>query len=711
MSSIVQDVLSVAPKASAKNTNSSKSVADKADNSTQDEQSFLASLVQAIDETNEFLPENMKITPKEVVSEAMASIQKGEFDEVEKTSIFENLSFMEVLGVLEKLKIDTSDVKLANLSSKAQDFVKTEQNLQALKGAKSLNELLDLAKNLNLNVKNIRVDRLLEVKSSFPNLDKANFFTNSVQSVFKDVLNQKISKIMEDLSQKQELPSSKKTNISQENVLKKTLQSLDLHTKKDTKTHAKTQDKKETPKLEQQSIIVDNHKEDKKDLKTNLQDDMHELSKAGTKQAKEELKFDEKSKTHFVAEEELKPSKEIKPDTKISSLKEEGNKLELTPEKKDPKNEPKKLDVQEEKLKVLDEEKQKTTDIKSTQILEKELVKEQKSENKHIASDIKSASILSEKSEKKEMSSLKQTQEPLMQNVKNNTSEQVLTAQKVNTPSANENLQRSVNTQAQQIKQNTEDKKTQNKSNVKEEKLNLNENIALNTDKSSQQVNDKSVNNIKTQVNTEPKNFNETKSLLDDVLTKLSTSKNGASNTQNVQKSTHNDQFDVQNESFKSVFSKDESMNELNHLVKDLNRVSQNEIKANVNVKETFQSFASDLKEQMQNYKAPITRLNITLNPSNLGEVEVTLVQRGNNLHINFNSNTNAMNLFLQNQAEFKNSLVNMGFTGLEMNFSDQSKKDQNQGKNRSGHGFKEEINALNSEEKPNLELVLAKYF
>ena len=112
----------------------------------------------------------------------------------------------------------------------------------------------------------------------------------------------------------------------------------------------------------------------------------------------------------------------------------------------------------------------------------------------------------------------------------------------------------------------------------------------------------------------------------------------------------------------------------------------------------------------MQNYKSPITRFNITLNPSNLGEVEVTLIQRGSNLHINFNSSTNTMNLFIQNQAEFKNSLVNMGFTGLEMNFSDQSKKDkQQQGKNRSGYGFKDELNT--NENNTNLEIILARYF
>ncbi|EAI2546457.1 flagellar hook-length control protein FliK, partial [Campylobacter jejuni] len=150
----------------------------------------------------------------------------------------------------------------------------------------------------------------------------------------------------------------------------------------------------------------------------------------------------------------------------------------------------------------------------------------------------------------------------------------------------------------------------------------------------------------------------------------------------------------------------------LNSLVKDLNKVTQNNAR-NITPKETLQYFSQDLKEAVDQYKAPITKLSITLNPNNLGEVEVTLIQRGNNLHINFNSNTNAMNLFIQNQAEFKNSLVNMGFTGLEMNFSDQGKREQNQnqGKNRSGYGFKDALDGKNESEKVNLELVLAKYF
>ena len=128
-------------------------------------------------------------------------------------------------------------------------------------------------------------------------------------------------------------------------------------------------------------------------------------------------------------------------------------------------------------------------------------------------------------------------------------------------------------------------------------------------------------------------------------------------------------------------------------------------------VRETFDNFSSNLKEQVAAYKSPFMRFNITLNPLNLGEVEITMVNRGNNLHINFSSNTQTMNLFLQNQAEFKNSLVNMGFTELEMNFSDQNQQKKEQGQ-KSYKGSK--FNAGGTEQveaaAPRLELVVPRY-
>ena len=73
-----------------------------------------------------------------------------------------------------------------------------------------------------------------------------------------------------------------------------------------------------------------------------------------------------------------------------------------------------------------------------------------------------------------------------------------------------------------------------------------------------------------------------------------------------------------------------------------------------VKSKEASQSmryFANDLKEAVQEYKPPFTRLTMKLNPEKLGEVEVTLVQRGNNVHVNIQSNNANSVAFLAHNA------------------------------------------------------------
>ena len=150
---------------------------------------------------------------------------------------------------------------------------------------------------------------------------------------------------------------------------------------------------------------------------------------------------------------------------------------------------------------------------------------------------------------------------------------------------------------------------------------------------------------------------------------------------------------------------------ELNAMVKDVISNAKAQTRNFQAVRETLDNFSSNLKEQVAAYKSPFMRFNITLNPLNLGEVEITMVNRGNNLHINFSSNTQTMNLFLQNQAEFKNSLVNMGFTELEMNFSDQNQQKKEQGQK----GYKgSKFNADGTEQveaaAPRLELVVPRY-
>ena len=158
------------------------------------------------------------------------------------------------------------------------------------------------------------------------------------------------------------------------------------------------------------------------------------------------------------------------------------------------------------------------------------------------------------------------------------------------------------------------------------------------------------------------------------------------------------------------TFSSD-NKSELNQMVKDIANSAKHQLQTKAEIKETLSNFSSTLKEQVQNYKAPITRFNITLNPLNLGEVEITMVNRGNNLHVNFSSTTATMNLFLQNQAEFKNSLVNMGFTELEMNFSDQNQRQEKreQAKNKYSSNTSDESENAQAEQSL-LELVIPRY-
>ncbi len=166
----------------------------------------------------------------------------------------------------------------------------------------------------------------------------------------------------------------------------------------------------------------------------------------------------------------------------------------------------------------------------------------------------------------------------------------------------------------------------------------------------------------------------------------------------------------TKSEPTEETFASD-NKSELNQMVKDIANSAKHQLQTKAEIKETLSNFSSTLKEQVQNYKAPITRFNITLNPLNLGEVEITMVNRGNNLHVNFSSTTATMNLFLQNQAEFKNSLVNMGFTELEMNFSDQNQRQdkKEQAKNKYSSNQSDESENTQAEQSL-LELVIPRY-
>ncbi|TBR79203.1 flagellar hook-length control protein FliK [Campylobacter novaezeelandiae] len=557
-----------------------KDTKNQKESNKEDTEDFLNSLLNSIEETNEFLPDNMKISKKEVLDEALNKLQQGAFDENDKISIFESASFMQILSMLDKLKANSSDIKLGNLSSQLIQTVKTEANFNTLKKANNLSELLNIAKDLGLNVKNIKVDRLLDLKATFPNLDKADFFKNSIDNVFKEIIHNKITHLIKNkesntsANTKSPLVQNKLKEKNTNSLLSETLKNLDLLIK------------------------------DKKESKKSNEQDLNETIKTKIKDIKNDILQNQETKKENIKEELKNTKTEIKQEKTESSLK----------------------DIKTEADKNLDN---KIKDIqKKEQILKQEEI-------------IK--------------------QEKIVKNDNLNKNETIKNSQIISSNQKELNI-------------NQKDLKQENHKDLKQVSLDQKINPENITDKISKELN-----------------------------------KNNNSTFDNNQNKDLNQNSNNQNKEEKSI---EKNSEDLNSLIKELSKINHNQTRNATNAKETLQYFSQDLKEAVEQYKAPITKISITLNPSNLGEVEVTLVQRGNNLHINFNSNTNAMNLFIQNQAEFKNSLVNMGFTGLEMNFSDQGKKDQNQnqGKNRSGYGFKDALDSQN-EEKINLELVLAKYF
>ncbi|EGK8010405.1 flagellar hook-length control protein FliK [Campylobacter lari] len=536
------NLLSIAPQ----NENPSKESA----NSNSDGEEFLNSLLQAIDEKDGSLPKDFKAPQKENKNESLKETidDKVQLDEKDALKLFEGANFMQILSLLEVLQSDSKDIKLNKLVQDNTAILALEKNLHKLKNIKNINELFNIAKELGLNIKNIKFEQIKDLKEAFPNLDKKGFFENAKQNntnVFQDLINQKITKLLK------EEPNTNKNIKSKENegvsLLSSALKNIELP-KKDVK------------------------------VKENIQN----------------IDFKEKFIEKIQDNKETKNIKNIKNINKNDKL----NDIELI-------NLTQNSNLKEE---IKDKEK-----IDFKEILKNEkLTTSEDSFSKKISSVLENSKDL-----KTELTNTKNTQNLQNQDLKIN-------------------LENLLNPQEKQLK----------------------------TEK----------------------------------------------NTQNT---------DVFNDIFKNTteFTKDDSEHNeenLNSYVKEMNRVSNNFVKnQNIPMKETFNDFAQEFKDKLESYKAPITRFSITLNPHNLGEVEVTLVQRGSNLNISFNSNQNTLNLFIQHQAEFKNALVNMGFTNLEMNFNNQERKEQNnQQKQKNNNNKEDKVNFEKEiQEKPSLEMVLAKYF
>jgi hypothetical protein len=141
------------------------------------------------------------------------------------------------------------------------------------------------------------------------------------------------------------------------------------------------------------------------------------------------------------------------------------------------------------------------------------------------------------------------------------------------------------------------------------------------------------------------------------------------------------------------------------------------EVKLN-EAKHMIKYLSADVKTAIEDYKSPFTRVKIQLNPQKLGEVDLTIVQRGKNLHVNLSSNSVAINTLAMNATELKTQLSNSGINNATLNFSNSSENsgsNQHQGQREHEKQAHEQYNYFDKETEneeivSSLEIVIPRY-
>jgi len=86
--------------------------------------------------------------------------------------------------------------------------------------------------------------------------------------------------------------------------------------------------------------------------------------------------------------------------------------------------------------------------------------------------------------------------------------------------------------------------------------------------------------------------------------------------------------------------------------------------------KQMVKYLSHDVKSAIEDYKAPFTKMKLQLNPQKLGELDITIIQRGKNLHINLHSNNSAIQTLSANVNDLKMQLNNNGINNATFHFS-----------------------------------------
>lgn len=137
--------------------------------------------------------------------------------------------------------------------------------------------------------------------------------------------------------------------------------------------------------------------------------------------------------------------------------------------------------------------------------------------------------------------------------------------------------------------------------------------------------------------------------------------------------------------------------------------------------KQMTKYLSADVKNAIDEYKSPFTRVKLQLNPQRLGEIDLTIVQRGKNLHVNLTSNNAAINALAMNATDLRTQLQNNGINNATLNFSNTSDNANAQGQTggqhqqQQGQRAHEEYNyfaaeAENEEILSSLEIIVPRY-
>ena len=144
------------------------------------------------------------------------------------------------------------------------------------------------------------------------------------------------------------------------------------------------------------------------------------------------------------------------------------------------------------------------------------------------------------------------------------------------------------------------------------------------------------------------------------------------------------------------------------------------EVKIN-EAKQLTKYLSADVKNAIDEYKSPFTRVKLQLNPQRLGEIDLTIVQRGKNLHVNLSSNNAAINALAMNATDLRTQLQNSGINNATLNFSNTSDNASAQGQTggqqhqQQGQRAHQEYNyfateAENEEILSSLEIIVPRY-